>query len=456
VTSLRTGSKTRIATSLRDVDIPHLRARWLAEYKDIMSGVPETLPPFREINHRIPLIDKNKVYKYHLPRCPDSLKTKLIEKIQRYERAGWWVPATVPQAMPMMCLPKKDNGLRTVFDCRQRNENTIHDVSPFPDQDQIRLDVARAKYRSKIDLSDAYEQIRIELGDVKKTSFATVFGTMQSNVMQQGDCNAPSTFQRLMVFIFQDHLGKHIHVYLDDVFIFSTTIEDHELHIGQALEILRKAKLYLKDSKVLLYAKSMDCLGHLIDDDGLHVDSDKMAKIREWRVPRDYHNVQRFLGMVQYLANFMPDVSMYTGPLAEITRNGHSFEWRPIHQKCFESIKNMACKAPILKPVNPNKDEPIWVICDASVHGVGAVYGQGPTWQTCRLAGIMSKKFTTAQHAYRVFEMETLAILEALLKWEDKLLGYKINVITDHEALKFFKTQSRLSPRQARWMEFLE
>ena len=83
------------------------------------------------------------------------------------------------------------------------------------------------------------------------------------------------------------------------------------------------------------------------------------------------------------------------------------------------------------------------------------MYGQGPTWQTCRPAGFMSKKFTAAQHNYRVFELETLAILEALLKWEDKLLGYRIHVVTDHKALEFFLTQRKLLNRQARWMEYL-
>ena len=91
-----------------------------------MSGVPENLPPLREINHLIPLIDKGKTYCYHLPRCPDTLKPQLIDKINRYEHAGWWIPMNVPQAMPMMCLPKRDGKLRTVFDCRQRNDNTVH------------------------------------------------------------------------------------------------------------------------------------------------------------------------------------------------------------------------------------------------------------------------------------------------------------------------------------------
>ncbi len=199
----------------------------------------------------------------------------------------------------MLCLPKKDGSLRTVFDCRQRNDNTIHDVSPFPDQEQIRMDVARAKYRSKIDLSDAYEQVRIVPEDVWKTAFSTVYGTMLSQVMQQGDCNAPSTFQRLMTHIFREHIGKFLHVYLDDIFVFSDTIEEHQEHLRAVFECLRKAELYLKASKCDLYSERTDCLGHIIDEQGLHASADKMAKIREWRTPRDYGDIQRFLGLVQ-------------------------------------------------------------------------------------------------------------------------------------------------------------
>jgi RNase H-like domain found in reverse transcriptase/Reverse transcriptase (RNA-dependent DNA polymerase) len=290
-------------------------------------------------------------------------------------------------------------------------------------------------------MSNAYEQIRVEPQDVWKTAFATIYGTFVSHTMQQGDCNAPATFQRPMTVIFREFIGRFVHVYLDDIFVYSNSIEEHKKHLGLIFDKLRQVQLYLEESKLDLYSKRMDCLGHLIDDRGIHADSNKMARVHEWRTPRNKHNVQRFLGLVQYLAHFMPDVSAYTGPLAAIQKNGHPFLWRPIHQKCMDNIKILACKTPILQPIDPSSDEPIWVICDASASGIGAVYRQGPTWQTCRPARFMSKKFTSAQHNYRVFEMETIAILEALLKWEDKLLGNRVNIVTDHRALEFFNTQ---------------
>lgn len=151
----------------------------------------------------------------------------------------------------------------------------------------------------------------------------------------------------------------------------------------------------------------------------------------------------------------MPDVTAYTGPLSSMTKNGQSFNWRPLHDKCFESIKSMACKSPISRPIDPDKSEPIWVITDASVSGVGAVYGQGLEWQTCRPAGFMSKKFTSAQHSYFTYEQEALGALEALLKWEDKLIGRHFKLVTDHKALIFLSEKKKLPGRIERWIEYL-
>ena len=172
-------------------------------------------------------------------------------------------------------------------------------------------------------MSDAYEQICVEPSDIWKTAFSTVYGTFVSHTMQQGDCNTPATFQRLMTIIFRDFIGKFVHVYLDDIFVFSDSIEDHEKYLGFVFDKLCKSQLYLEESKLDLYTKRMDCHGHIIDDQGIHADSDKMARVCEWCTPRNKHDVQRFLGLVQYLAHFMPVVTTYTGQLAAIQKNGH-------------------------------------------------------------------------------------------------------------------------------------
>ena len=116
--------------------------QWFTKYADIVNGVPLELPPLRAVNHHIPLISDNKRYHYHLPRCPDAMKPQLREKLRQYIKAGWWIPKMASQAAPLLCIPKKLGKLRTVVDCCQRNDNTVKDVTLFPDQDQIRMDVA--------------------------------------------------------------------------------------------------------------------------------------------------------------------------------------------------------------------------------------------------------------------------------------------------------------------------
>jgi hypothetical protein len=161
----------------------------------------------------------------------------------------------------------------------------VKDVTPLPDQEAIWEDVAQAKFCLKIDLSDAYKQVHVHTEDVDKTAFATITGTYISLIMQQGNCNAPAMFQCLMTLIFHNVIGRFMHVYLNDIFIYSNTVEEHEQHLKMIFNKLRVNTLYLKWSKYKLYAKRIDCLGHTIDDRRIHPDADKLTQIWEWRTP---------------------------------------------------------------------------------------------------------------------------------------------------------------------------
>ena len=154
------------------------------------------------------------------------------------------------------------------------------------------MDVTRAKYRSKIDLSNAYEQVWIEPEDVWKMAFTMIYGTFNSQVMQQGDCNAHVMFQCLMTVIFRDHIGRCIYVYLDNIFIYSDTLEDHERHLRIVFNKLKKVDFYLEQEKCDLYAEKPDCLGHIIDHKGIHTNRDKMSWICSWRMPKSLNEVQ--------------------------------------------------------------------------------------------------------------------------------------------------------------------
>ena len=199
----------------------------------------------------------------------------------------------------------------------------------------------------------------------------------------------------------------------------------------------------------------MECLGFYIDDNGIHMDPVKMEKIRDWRMPQSYQDVLRFNGVAQYLAQFLPRAVDYTALLTGMCSNNCDFIWTNLQDKCFNEIKNIVAKAPILKPVDRRTKVPIWVLSNTSASRVGAWYGQGPTWDTCQLARFLSWKFTSAQMNYCTWEQELLGVLEMLLCWEDKLMGLKFTIITDHQALTFFNETLTKSQRQMWWWEYL-
>jgi len=129
--------------ALTKEDFPHLRQQWHNEFADMVNRTRSQLPPWREVNHEIHLVDNDKWYKYFTPHCPNSLHDKLHAKINCYVNTGWWEPRSVKQVAPLLCIPKKDGKLRTVVDVRQQNDNMVKDVTPLPDQEVIREDVAR-------------------------------------------------------------------------------------------------------------------------------------------------------------------------------------------------------------------------------------------------------------------------------------------------------------------------
>lgn len=432
-------------------------------FEPVYGPPPPQLPPIRAINHTITLIDPDKRYKgLRPPKCAAGLYPLFAAKTERYQKAGWWEPAAGRDPMPMLILPKKSGGelgIRTVVDARPRNDNTILDSTPLPDVDHIRESVAQAKYVTVIDLKDAYEQMRVMPDSVKNTLFSTPLGTFVSHVLQQGDANGPSSFQRLIMYVLQERIGRGVHSFIDDMFLLSflnDTPEDHMELCTWARNKLREELLFVSRTKTHFFALRIQCLGMYRDENGIHASFDKLENIRKWPRPASYLHVQQFLGLVEYLARFMPNLSAQTTPLSSMCANGLPFIWRGLHEKCFETIKALTCRDIALRPIDRDSTSPIWIVCDACPAGCGAYYGQGDNWRTMYPSGFMSKKFSNAQRSYYAYEHETLAVIEATKKWDDRLVGLPLlNIVTDHEALKTFMTKDHAGPRQIRWCEWL-
>ncbi|CAG8640341.1 4465_t:CDS:1, partial [Acaulospora colombiana] len=292
------------AATLLEENLEKVREMLKEEASDLCKPAEDTpLPPLRAINHRIPLKDESITLPYIPSRCPQAFREQWEKKRDAYLKTGRWKYETGPSAVPILFIAKKPgpNGekrLRTVFAKQRLNDNTIKLSSPLPDIQNILETVAQFKYKSLIDGRDAYEQIRVDPKDVQKTLFNTPDGTMVSYVMQQGDTNAGATYQTLMNHIFASFIGIFMFVYLDDIIIFSNTVEDHVKHIRLVLDVLRKEKLYLSSSdKLQFFARPLVILGHVIDDKGIKMDPHKVDRISNWKTPTNATLVAGFTGM---------------------------------------------------------------------------------------------------------------------------------------------------------------
>ena len=287
---------------------------------DTTSDVPD------HIYHRIRLKDPNKVMKgrgYSAPKkYQDSWKKLLDEHLQ----AGRIRPSSSEYASPAFCVPKYHDGApdltvlpRWVNDYRELNANTIRDNFPLPRVDDILADCARGKIFGKMDMTNSFFQTRVHPDDIHLTAVRTPWGLYEWVVMPMGGCNAPSTHQRRMTDALRELIGKICHVYLDDIIIWSQTIEEHEANISKVLEALRKAKLFCNGSKTTLFSTEISFLGHKISAAGIQADPRKIDRILDWPQPTTATNVRGFLGLTRYIATFLPALAEHTSVLTPLT-----------------------------------------------------------------------------------------------------------------------------------------
>lgn len=430
---------------------------------DICKDASETpLPPLRAINHVIPLNDEHKVYSWRPSKCPEALKPLWRAKRDDYLASGRWEYRSGRNAVPMMMLykPSKDGEvrLRTVCDTRERNKNSRRLSSPLPDIEAILRNITSHKFRSLLDGKDAYEQIRIEPSDVEKSLFATPDGTMVSLVMQIGDCNASATYQSIMCHIFSEYLGIFMDVYLDDICIYSDTLEDHIRHVKLVVDRLRVNKFYLSSHKLQFLLDELKVLGHVIDAEGIRMDPAKVTQVTNWKVPTNKGLVSSFTGSVGYLAPGCKGIRIPMQILSKVAAPSTVWRWTELEQRAFDEVKSIVneWRDTRRKSVDYSPSAaPLNLVCDGCLTGGSGVFSQGENYLTSDVIAFWSGKFNSAQQNYPVHELELLAIVESLKRFRHLLLGVHFRIYTDHKSLEWITTQKKLSPRQARWLEVL-
>src|SRR6202163_689507 len=424
------------------------------EFKDVFpEDLPSGLPPRREVDHHIELEPGQRppskpTYRLSQPET-DELKKQLADLLAN----GYIRESKSPYGAPVLFVKQKDGTMRMCVDYRALNKITIKNKYPLPRIDELLDRLLGAKYFSKIDLRAGYWQVRIADQDVHKTAFRTRYGHYEFLVMPFGLTNAPATFMHLMQQTLRKFLDDFVIVFIDDILIYSKTLEDHYKHLRLVLQVLRDKQLYAKLSKCDFFQSEIGFLGHVINQYGIKMEPSKVDAVQKWPVPKNVHELRSFLGLAGYYRRFVKNFSMIASPLTLLLHKDTKYEWGAEQDKAYTALKQAVSSARIL--IIPDPQLPYTVVTDASGYAIGAALCQdhGNGLQPC---AFLSRKMNDHERNYPVHEQELLAIVHALREWRHYLLGNRISIITDHRSLQYLATQDKLSARQTRWSEFLQ
>jgi hypothetical protein len=419
------------------------------------EAVANQLPPHRKSDHTIPLKEGFQPPfgpLYSLSRFElEALKKWLEENLKK----GFIRASSSPSGAPILFVKKGDGSLRLCVDYRGLNEGTIKNRYPLPLLQETLMRLSKARYFTKLDVRNAYNLLRIAEGEEWKTAFRTRYGLYESLVMPFGLTNAPASFQNFINDALQPFLDRFATAYLDDILIYSDTLEEHREHVRLVLEQLQKHGLHLKPEKCEFFRTEVKYLGLIIGREGIKMDPEKVRAVREWETPGKLFDVRSFLGFANFYRRFIYGYSDIVRPLTELTRKGRKWSWDPEHDAAFEHLKDAFASAPILQRFDFDKD--IVVETDASDYVSAGVLSQVGDDGLLHPVAFFSKKHSPAECNYEIYDKELMAIIRCFEEWRAELQSSinPIKVLSDHKNLEYFMTNKLLSRRQARWAQFL-
>ncbi|XP_066374968.1 uncharacterized protein, partial [Miscanthus floridulus] len=400
--------------------LPSVVLDLLQDFKDVFPDeIPAGLPPLCGIEHQIDLVPGAS-----LPNRPayrtNPTETKEIQRqVKELLDKGYVRESLSPCAVPVLLVPKKDGSWRMCVDCRAINAITVRYRHPIPRLDDMLDELSGSIIFTKIDLRSGYHQIRMKLGDEWKIAFKTKIGLYEWLVMPFGLTNAPSTFMRLMNHVLRAFIGKFVVVYFDDILIYSKSFDEHLDHIRQVLAVLREEKLYGNIAKCTFCTDRVVFLGFVVSTDGIQVDEEKVKAIKDWPTPTN------------------------------VSQKDVPFKWGNEQDQAFNELKTKLCEAPLLQL--PDFGKTFEIECDASGIGIGGVL-----LQEGKPIAYFSEKLNGPHLNYSVYDKELYALVRVLEVWQHYLLPKEFVIHSDHEALKYLKSQGKLNRRHAKWIEFIE
>lgn len=375
---------------------------------------PTELPPLREYDHHIPLVPGAHPINVRPYRYSPQQKSEIEAQVATMLRHGVIAHSTSSFASPVLLVKKKDGTWRFCIDYRHLNNITVKNKHPLPIVDELLDELAGACCFTKLDFRADYHQIRVAPEDEFKTVFRTHHGLYEFRVMPFGLTNAPATFQSIMSQIFASLLRKHVLVFMDDVLIYSKSLEEHVLHLTQVFQILDNHHFLVKLSKCEFAKQELDYLGHTISIQGVATEPTKIQAIAKWPVPSTVKELRGFLGLTGYYRRFIKHYGILSKPLTALLKKGVQFQWTPQAHEAFQLLQNALTQAPVL--AIPDFSKQFVLETDASDIGLGAVL-----MQDGHPISYLSKALSPRNQALSTYEKECMAILLAVDKWRPYL-----------------------------------
>ncbi|KAL2019738.1 hypothetical protein VTK56DRAFT_9182 [Thermocarpiscus australiensis] len=259
-------------------------------------------------------------------------------------------------------------------DYRQLNDQTVKNRYPLPLISRLQDQLAGARYFTRLDLPTAYAHIRIKEGDEWKTAFRTPYGHYEYLVMPFGLTNAPATFQAVVDHAIRPFLDKFAVCYLDDILIFSRTLEEHKQHVKQVLDALYEQKLSVNKDKSEFHVIKTVFLGFEISPGQIRMELPKIEAIRNWPRPTNTTEVRGFIGFANFYRMFIKNFGDMARPLHKLMKKDTEFRWVEEHKQAFQRIREAIVADPVL--MLPNPRQPFEVETDASDYAVGGQLSQ--------------------------------------------------------------------------------
>ncbi|GBN25236.1 Retrovirus-related Pol polyprotein from transposon 297 [Araneus ventricosus] len=358
-------------------------------------------PPIKQYPRRLPLAKKEEA---------ERLVKEMVDNGIIEESSGPW-------ASLIVLVKKKDGSTHFCVDYRKLNEITIKDSYPLPRIDDTLDALNGSQWFSTLDLKSGYWQVEIQPEDKEKTAFTTGQGLWQFKVMPFGLCNAPATFERLMVTVLRGLTSEACLVYLDDIIIVGRTFQEHLNNIRQVFQRLQKANLKLSPKKCRFFRKEVSYLGHIISTDGVKTDPEKTKAVVDWPRPATVYDLRSFLGLCTYYRRF----ALITSPVLTY----------------------------------PRTDKEFILDTDASNEGIGAVLSQKIGNEECVIA-YFSKSLGKPERNYCVTRKELLAIVKSIEHFHHYLYGRKFLLRTDNASLRWLLNFREPEGQIARWIQRLQ